>query len=164
MNTELVSAPKEKIIAIHKKAHADGKAALIEAFGPHLFFTDIASWEAYIIPRVNSFEDACREAGVQPSLVEFSTGTPDEIAYRKGKFVCDILNAPFIHLMKDTVSRKWSAWMEKTDTGFRFDGAGYDHSGTHATGGSRLRLCSEKLAKHFGITFAEMMVAYWWNE
>lgn len=164
MNTELLSVPKEKIIAIHKKADQGGKAAFVEAFGPHLFFTDITEWEAYIIPRVNSFEDACREAGVDPSLPLFNIGSPDTIAYERGKLVCDVMNAPFMDRMKDLTSPKWYAWMEKTLSGFRFNGADFDYADSDTASGSRLRLCSEKLAKHFCITFAEMMSAFWWNE
>jgi hypothetical protein len=131
---------------------------------PKAFSGTIKEWEDFIIPRVSSFEDACREIGANPNAARYNTGTADEIAYKKGKLVCDVLNQPFMHLMKDTTSRKWYAWMEKTDTGFRFLGSIFGYSFTFTTGGSRLRLCSEKLAKHFAISCCEMMAPYWWNE
>lgn len=128
------------------------------------FSGTISEWEAYIIPRVGGFEDACREIGANPNAAQYNTGTPDEIAYKKGKLVCDVLNGPFIGQMKDMVSRKWYAWMEKTETGFRFLDSRYGIASSYAASGSRFRLCSEKLAKHFAVSCTDMMAPYWWNE
>lgn len=128
------------------------------------FSGTIREWEAYIIPRIGGFVDACREIGTNPNAERFTTGTADEIAYKKGKLVCDVLNGPFIGTMKDMTSRKWYAWMEKTEAGFRFVGSDCSGANSVAASGSRLRLCSEKLAKHFAVSCTEMMAPYWWNE
>jgi hypothetical protein len=134
------------------------------SISPKLFSGTMKEWEDYIIPRVSSFEDACREIGAIPNASQYNTGTADEIAYKKGKLVCDVLNRPFMHLMKDTTSRKHYAWMEKTEAGFRFYVSFSSYAYSYTTGGSRLRLCSEKLAKHFAISCCEMMAPYWWND
>lgn len=134
------------------------------SFNAKPFTRTIKEWEDYIMPLVNSFESACKFRNVDPYAERFCSGTPDEIAYKKGKLVCDVLNGPFIGQMKDTSSRKWYAWMEKTESGFRFNDSGCVFTLTYSSGGSRLRLCSEKLAKHFAVGCCEMMAPYWWNE
>lgn len=161
---ELLQVSKQIVLQEYKATDARGKSSFIKVFGAKHFIASIQEWEEYIISKITSFESACLEAGVDPNDDRFRQGEPDEISYRKGKLVCDVLNGPFIHLMKDTTSRKWYAWMEKTETGFRFVDSYFDDTNSSTSSGSRLRLCSEKLAKHFAITFTEMMTHFWWNE
>jgi hypothetical protein len=149
--------------AAYKVADSNGKALLENLFGKEHLVLDLAAWEAYIIPRIGSFEDACREAGANPAAEIFTEGEPDVIAYQRGKLVCDVLNGPFLDDMKDPGKGKFYAWMDKTASGFRFTVTHYDNTFTHSTAGSRLRLCSSKLAKHFAVTFTDMMTPFWWN-
>lgn len=158
---ELLHARKDNALLFYKDGDAKERSLLTKLFGPKPFFTTIEEWESYIIPRVNTFEDACRELGIDPEAAEFTEGSDDEIAYKKGKHVCDILNGPFLHLMKDTMSRKWYVWMEKMEAGFRFYVTVCGVSDSYTASGSRLRLCSEKLAKHFFEKFSRMMAPFW---
>lgn len=159
---EVLQVTKDNALQAYKEGDAKEKALISKLFGAQHFFVTIEEWEDYIIPRVNSFEDACRELGINPDADEYGEGPDDEVAYRQGKHVCDALNGPFLSLMKDTTSRKWYVWMEKTDSGFRFYVTNCVNSTTCATSGSRLRLCSQKLAKHFFEKFSGMMAPFWW--
>lgn len=159
---ETLQVTKENALAAYKKADPIHKVLIEDLFGKQHFIGSMADWEAYIIFRINSFEDACREKGIDPRDDKYNLGDPDDIAYQRGKVVCDVLNGPFLPLMKDMTSRKHYAWMDKTEAGFRFIVTDFGITHSFTTGGSRLRLCSEKIAKHFAITFTDMMAAFWW--
>jgi hypothetical protein len=159
---EVLEIKKYNVLAAHKKANADGKILIEDIFGKEHFIISMADWEQYIMARVNSFEDACKEKGIDSMADKFQTGDPDDIAYQRGKVVCDVLNGPYLHTMKDLTSKKWYCWMEKTTSGFRLDTVGCGLDGSGSTGGPRLRLCSEKLARHFFEKFQSMMAPFWW--
>lgn len=160
--SEILEVKKENALSAHKKADAAGKALIEDIFGKEHFIISMAEWEEYIMSRVNSFEDACKEKGVDPGADKFHIGEPDDISYQRGKLVCDVLNGPYLHTMKDLTSKKWYVWFEKTPSGFRLHLVCFDFAYSYTTGGPRLRLCSEKLARHFFEKFQGMMAAYWW--
>lgn len=124
-----------------------------------MFDGDIKSWEAYIIPRIRTFEDACAETGWNPLDYRFQEGTSDEIAYRKYKVICEALNGGWKCDWTNKNQEKWYPWMEYdvATAGFRFDVSRYAYAAAHAGGGSRLRLCSAGLAKHAGTQFADIL-------
>lgn len=158
---------------IYPTASPKLKARLERGFGGRQFFAAVTpmafesfkgtidEWEAYIIPRVNSFEDACAEIGEDPADSKFNEGTPDEIAYKCGKLVVRVLNGPFVLSFKKPDQKKWQSWIDYTPSGFRFQHSFCDHSYTNTPSGSRLRLCSDRLSEHFAIKFGGVMNPFW---
>lgn len=128
---------------------------------PKPFTGDMKAWEAYIMERVTSFESACAEVGEDPDDDNFFEGEADEIAYKRGKIIVRALNGPHILTFKDHNQKKWHAWLEHDGTGFRFGASDSDRSGTSTASGSRLRLCSEVLAKYFATQFPGVMMPFW---
>lgn len=124
-----------------------------------MFDGDIKAWEAYIIPRIKTFEDACAETGRNPMDYRFTEGEVDEVAYRKYKVVCEALNGGWKPEWKNRNQAKWYPWMEYDEAiaGFRFGDSICANAASSAGGGSRLRLCSEAVAKHAGTQFAEIL-------
>jgi hypothetical protein len=158
---ELLQVTKENALAAHKQAEPAGRALLETLFGKNAFIATMADWEAYIMDKVKSFEDACTETGEDPDDDKFDEGEPDEIAYKKGKVVVRALNGPHVLDYSNGNQRKWEAWLQYVGSGFRFLGVGFVVSGTRTAGGSRLRLCSEKLAKYFATQFPDLMMPFW---
>lgn len=116
---------------------------------------DIKAWEAYIIPKINSFADACAEVSENPYDPKFNEGTPDEIAYKQYKVVCRALNGGWVPDWANASQAKWYPWMEYNSAaaGFRFYASYFSHSLACAGAGSRVRLCSDNIAKHAGTKF-----------
>jgi hypothetical protein len=160
--SEILEIKKENVLVAHKKADASGKVLIEDIFGKEHFIISMAEWETYIMSRVNSFEDACKEKGVDGTADKFHIGEPDDISYQRGKLVCDVLNGPYLPTMKDLTSKKWYVWFEKTASGFLLRSVFYVIGYSFSFGGPRLRLCSEKLARHFFEKFQGMMAPYWW--
>ena len=158
---EELKAPKANVLEIYKRVGTDGKQLLKDVFGAKVFVCDIKEWEAYIMARVKSFEDACMEVGENPLAPKFHEGEPDDIAYKKGKVIVRALNGPYILDYKDRNQRKWEAWLEHDGSGFRFHVVVYDFTDTYTSGGSRLRLCSDVLAKYFATQFQDIMMPFW---
>lgn len=119
------------------------------------FTGDVKAWEAYIIPKINSFADACAEVSENPYDPKFNEGTPDEIAYKKYKVVCRALNGGWVPDWANASQPKWYTWMEYNSAaaGFRFFGTLCTNTTAYSGSGSRLRLCSDNIAKHAGTKF-----------
>jgi hypothetical protein len=137
----------------------DGCMTKTASISRRMFDGDVKAWEAYIIPRIKIFEDACAETGNNPMDYRFQQGTPDEIAYRKYKVVCEALNGGWKPDWKNRNQAKWYPWLEydEATAGFRFDVSLYTYSFSYSGGGSRLRLCSSEIAKHAGTQFLELL-------
>lgn len=116
---------------------------------------DIKAWEAYIIPKINSFADACAEVSENPYDPKFNEGTSDEIAYKKYKVVCRALNGGWVPDWANASQAKWYPWMEYNSAaaGFRFYDSFYSITRALTGSGSRVRLCSDNIAKHAGTKF-----------
>lgn len=125
------------------------------------FKGDMKAWEAYIMPRCTSFEDACLLTGEDPDDGKFYYGEADDISYQKGKVIVRALNGSWILNWKDKSQKKYQAWLEHDGTGFRFGGSIYVITCAGTAGGSRLRLCSDVLAKYFATQFSEAMMPFW---
>jgi hypothetical protein len=131
---------------LYPTATAEFKATLEDTFGKEFFSQKITD-------RIKTFEDACQETGEDPNDLKFSTGTPDEIAYKKIKVVVKALNQGWVPDYSNSNQRKWYPWFQFSGSGFRFFGAIYGCTFTDSSGGSRLCLPSEELAVHLGKTF-----------
>ena len=158
---ELLQVTKDNALAAHKQAEPAGKLLLETLFGRSAFIATMADWEAYIMEKVKSFEDACAETGEDPADEKFEEGEPDEIAYKKGKVIVRALNSPHILDYRNGDQRKWEALLKYEVTGFRFDVVYYVVSLAGTASGSRLRLCSERLAKYFATQFPGLMMPFW---
>lgn len=158
---EHLQVTKDSAQQAYKQADSGGKTLLANLFGRQHFFFSIEEWEAYIMAKVKSFEDACAETGEDLANTKFHTGTPDEIAYKRIKVLVKALNPPDWKCeWTDGNQRKCYPWFEYKGTGFRFGGSGYDIVGTYSGGGSRLRLCSEKLSNYLGTQFIDLFNQY----
>lgn len=154
---DILHAPKDVAQAEYKDADSAGKALIIRLFGRQHFFFTIEEWEKYIIDRVKTFEDGCREIGEDPSDPKFSVGTPDEIADKKIKVLVKALNMPGWKADYSNPNQlKWQPWFEYTGTGFRFCVSFYVNVGTLAGGGSRFSLCSERISTYLGKQFTHL--------
>ena len=95
-----------------------------------------------------TFEEACTITGENPSDEKFSTGTPDEIAYKKLKFIVAATNREdnsgkeWNPDWNDRNVRKWFPWWDKevdsnNPSGFRLIDSFYDITTTYTPS----RLC-----------------------
>lgn len=154
---DTLQVTKQSAQAEYKNADFAGKALIVRLFGRQHFFFTIEEWENYIIDRVKTFEDGCRETGEDPSDPKFSSGTPDEIADKKIKVLVMALNMPGWKAdYSNPNQRKWRPWFEYSGTGFRFIVSDYDYVNTYASGGSRFSLCSEKISTYLGKQFIDL--------
>lgn len=157
---QILQVTKDSALQAYKAADINGKGLIANLFGAKHFFVDIKEWEAYIIPRVKSFEDACRELGLDPRDAKYWEGEPDEQSYKQQKVVVKALNGPFLLDMKNTNQKKWRVWYEITPAGFRLYAVYFDYSAASTGLGSRLLLCSESLARHFANQFLELQMPF----
>lgn len=105
----------------------------------------------------SNFEEACSITGDNPNDVNFSTGTPDEIAYKILKVATRAINREdndgkdWVPDWQDSDEQKWQAWwdLEKdknNPSGFRFDASCY--VGTFTVTPARLCCKTEAGLKH----------------
>lgn len=154
---ETLQVTKESAQAAYKQADNGGKTMLINLFGRQHFFFSMEEWEQYIIERIKTFEDACRETGEDPASTKFHSGTPDEIADNRLKVIFKALNPPDWKAdYGSSNQRKWRPLFEWTGTGFRFSVSYCGHVYTHTGGGSRFSLCSEKISNYAGKQFIDL--------
>lgn len=147
MQTLQIDAKKAK--KLYPTATAEFKEMLIDSFGEKFFSEKITD-------RVKTFLDACDVIGEDSEDDKFSTGTSDEIAYKKLKVIAKALNEGAVLSFADSNQRKWYPWFQYSGSGFRFGDTAYDGTNTGAAGGSRLCFHSEELAKYSGIQFIEL--------
>lgn len=150
---------KQNAIEAYKKADNSGKELLSGIFGKTFFITDIKEWEAYIIPRVNSLEDAFNETGEDLDNPFFSAARPHENAERKIEVVASALNGDRELSYSDRTTEKWRVWVIWDDSisGFRFCGTSFVRTRTITSSGSRPAFASKKLAEHFASRFMPLI-------
>lgn len=134
---------------LFSSASPEFKEILIDSFGKDFFSQKITD-------RVKTFEDACKEIAQDPDDENFSTGTPDEIAYKKLKVIARALNEGKVFSFANSDQRKWYPYFQFSGSGFRFGVTAYDCTGTDSAGGSRLCFHSDELAKYVGTQFIEL--------
>jgi hypothetical protein len=146
---QLLQIDEKKAKGLFKTASSEFKAMLVDTFGEKFFIEKITD-------RIKTFEDACAATGEHPNDTKFSTGTPDEIAYKKLKVIIKALNEDWIADYSNTSQKKWYPWFQYTPSGFRFDVAGYDYAYSGTFGGSLLSFSSEELARYAATQFTEL--------
>jgi hypothetical protein len=150
---------KQNAVEAYRKADSSGKSLLSNLLGKTFFITDMKEWEAYIIPRVNSLEDAFNEIGEDLDDPFFSEARSHENATRKIEVVAKALNGNRELSYSDPKTEKWRVWVIWDDkiAGFRFDGTYFDLTCTSAASGSRTAFASKKLAEHFASRFMPLI-------
>ena len=147
MNTQTI---KNAFVKAYQKSDAHDKTFLESLFGKPFFSTDPMEW-------IKTFDDACEAIGENPTDEKFSTGTTDEIAYKKLKVICAALNNGVELSFENSSQKKWYPWFEYVaGSGFRFGDSFYVYTHTGTAGGSRLCYHSEQLAKYAGTQFIEL--------
>ena len=110
---------------------------LTETFGEECFkkreFTDI-----------KTFEDACDELGINPSIIINSNDQPDEVAYKKLKVIIKAINGGWTPDWSNDNQKKWWPWFNLS-SGFGFFDSFYLYTLSNTRVGSRL--CFESEAK-----------------
>lgn len=147
MNTQSV---KNALVKAYLKMDDQDKTFLESLFGKSFFTTNPMEC-------IKTFEDACEAMGEDSANEKFTTGTTDEIAYKKLKVICAALNNGNTLSWENKDQRKWYPWFEYVaGSGFRFYGADCVCTITNTSGGSRLCYHSEQLAKYAGTQFIDL--------
>ncbi|CAB4126427.1 hypothetical protein UFOVP74_4 [uncultured Caudovirales phage] len=118
---------------------------------------------ADIMERVKTFEDACREAGVDHA-VEFSEErtkglTADELAYKKMKVLCKAFNQGKEIDYSDNRQWKYFPWMEhEPGRGLVFGDVDCDDAGTYV--GPRLSFLEKEHVEYVVKQFPDIYNAF----
>ena len=127
---------------------------------------DVAN-KLFIQDRIKSYEDACRELGLDPEdLPEVDNCEPEDkasiIAYYKLTIIARALNEGWKPNWRYSNEYKWFPWFKVNR-----DAAGVGYSYTHTTAsyayayvGSRLCCKSDELATYFGKQFENLWSEY----
>jgi hypothetical protein len=104
---------------------------------------------------IKTFEDACRELGINPINVINGNDYPDEIAYKKLKIVIKAINKGWIPDLTNRDQEKWFP-IFNLSSGFGFSNSHYRC--THASPGVGSRLCfeSEEKSNYAATHFIEL--------
>ena len=145
---ETLQIKKKDALKAFSAGDEPAKKLLRNLFGSTVF-------DVKITDRVKTFEDACDLTGEDPEDKKFTTGTDDEIAYKKLKVICQALNEGAILSFANSSQRKWRPWFQWSGSGFRYGDALYG-PGTTSAGGSRLCFHSEELAIYAGQQFIDL--------
>ena len=95
---------KKALIEAYNVADEKSKKLLAELFGEKIFSQKITD-------RIKSFEDACKEVGVDPKGLHFNDHLPkDELAYRKLRVIAHVLNEGWTPNWNDAEEPKWWPW------------------------------------------------------
>lgn len=151
MCTVMISAPKDKTLAMHKNADTKVKAALEQLFGKEPFQS--------VTDRVKTFEDACRVAGTAVANVINMDDSADEIAYKQLKVIAAALNEGWKPDWTNESEEKWYPWMEyKAGSGFSLHYVYYDYTNSRVP--SRLCFKNAELAKYAATQFRDIYNEY----
>jgi hypothetical protein len=110
------------------------------------------SEKGQITARIKTFEDACKETGINPVFNE--SDTPDEIAYKKLKVIAKALNEGWEPNWDNEDEYKYYPYFDMRNNSFSFSDSYYWHSFTSV--GSRLCYRSSKLAVYAGTQFNDL--------
>lgn len=156
---------EKKAKGLYENASPEFQAMLEDTFGKKFFKS--------IQDRIKSYEDACRELGIDPEdLPEVDNCEPEDqasiIAFYKLTIIARALNEGWKPNWKDSSEYKWFPWF-KANRGAAYNGAyaGLSCSSTintaspaSATFGSRLCCKSDELATYFGKQFENIWSEY----
>jgi hypothetical protein len=144
-----------QIDSVHAKklfptASLEFKQMLLDSFGEKFFLQKITD-------RIKTFDDACEVLGIR--LEVHPKDTPDEIAYKSLKIICQALNEGWTPNWKNDNEHKYYPWfyMER-GSGFSLGGVNYGCA--TSTVGSRLCFKSRDLAEYTVKTFLDLYKDY----
>lgn len=181
---------KENVLEAYKVARetgADSTCKVLEAlFGKDTF---VEKDNRPVTERIKTFEDACRELGIDAEEFEeaYVNAEPDVVAYFKLRIICKALNEgwepqftqdewryyPWFWLYTEDEIENMNEdekqnrrLMSTGDYQTEFAGFGYAHSGlapsfTNAAIGSRLCLKSESVAVYCGKQFIDLWADFY---
>lgn len=150
---------EKKAKGLYENASPEFQAMLEDTFGKKFFKS--------IQDRIKSYEDACRELGLDPEdLPEVDNCEPEDqasiIAFYKLTIIARALNEGWKPNWRDSNEYKWFPWFKVNR-----DAAGVGCSGTAnaatlaaASIGSRLCCKSDELATYFGKQFENLWSEY----
>lgn len=152
MKTLQISENKAR--ELYRTGSTDFKTILEDSFGKEFFSTKITD-------RIKSYEDACRELGLEPiKEAEFEEMglALDDIAYQKMKVVIRALNEGWFPDMFNSNIRRWYPWFRcnSSASSFAFFYSRYVDTNAAAGSGSHLCLKSEELADYCGKQFLDL--------
>ena len=104
---------------------------------------------------VKSFEDACKYKKVKPSDIFNDNDSVDEKAYKKLKFITNVLNEDYVFKMTPDEYRYYPWFYLNAGSGFVFDNSISGNTNAYASYAARLCFKNSKLAEHAGKFFLQ---------
>lgn len=115
---------------------------------------------------IRTFEDACKELGIDPLALPVVTGLPEKhqkaiVAHYKLVIIAEAINDGWTPNWKDYDQYKYYPWFsveanDEQPSGFGLSCGGYDYAYSIADVGSRLCYFSRDAAKAAGKQFKEL--------
>ena len=150
---------EKKAKGLYENASPEFQAMLEDTFGKKFFKS--------IQDRIKSYEDACRELGLDPEdLPEVDNCEPEDqasiIAFYKLTIIARALNEGWKPNWKDSSECKWFPWFKvnRDAAGVGCSAASSTATSAAASVGSRLCCKSDELATYFGKQFENLWSEY----
>lgn len=145
---ELLQIPKTNAIKAFNQGTNSDKQLLSNLFGEKVFKS--------LFDRVQTFDDVCKEAGVDPDeftiYSNFSDDVKNTLYYRKVKLIYEVFNAGWKPNFSDEDEPKWFPWFRYNEgSGFQLYGVDCDYGLTRV--GSRLCAKSREIVEHIAKYF-----------
>jgi hypothetical protein len=145
---ETLQIEKANAVKAYHAADSKGKQLLQDLFGKDKVPGNVTD-------RIKTFEDACKELGIQRDNVYCNYDAIDESAYKKLKIIVAALNEGWIPDWTNSKQYKYYPYFDlSSGSGLVYDDCGYGYAGSSV--GSRLCLRSEDLAKYAGTQFKDI--------
>ena len=135
---------KAGIIQAYTEGTSQQKKVLITLFGNEII--------GNIIHRVKTVDDAFSIKGISRDSIILVSDTPDEIAYKEMKVVCEVLNEGWKPNFDNGNEKKWEPYFNMAG-GFAFVGSFCVCSGAGTFLGSRLCYFSKEISDYAGVQF-----------
>jgi len=113
-----------------------------------------------ITSRVKTFEDACKELGIDVSSIKQGELSKDEYAYIKLKIIAKALNEGWTPDWTNSNEWKYYPWFDLSKRASGFSSYGYNRWNTNTVAASRLCFKNSELAKFAGTQFVEIYKDY----
>ena len=141
MEKEVLKLEKSEAIKVYPSAPEWFKKVLIGTFGENCF-------GGKIIDRIFTVQDALNERGKKLEDICRMDDRADKKARDIMEYVIEVVNEDFKADYDNGDQKKWSPIFQKTPTGFRFHGSGYDSTDAASSVGSRFCYASEEKCDH----------------
>lgn len=141
---------------LYPSASKEWKAVLTVSFGEKFFKTKKTFSE------IQTLEDVFEATGEDSLNIKYTTGEPNEIAYRLLKLLGKALNPEgWKPNWNDSKQKKWRPWFWMDDNpGFRFCGSVSVNTNADAGAGSGLVFASQEISDHAGKCFLDIYKAF----